>query len=233
MGTYGGPDIVTDGLIFALDTANKNSYPGSGTAINDLTVNNTNGTLTNGPTFNSGNAGTIAFDGGDDYIDFGSIISSDPLSLYGLNNFTIEVWVKANGTGDGFQRIIDKSSAGGAADGWGIWFGSTASTNYISLASAGSNLVTSTTSTDFGNWVHYVFTKSGNNYELWMNGVRKETNTNTTAIPSTTTNCRIGSWNHSTGRELNGEIATFRIYDTTLSATEVLQNYNATKTRFI
>ena len=62
------PKIVTDGLVLALDAANHKSYPGSGTAINDLTANNTNGTLTNGPTFNSGNAGSIEFDATNDFI---------------------------------------------------------------------------------------------------------------------------------------------------------------------
>ena len=47
------PKIVTDGLVFAVDAANKKSYPGSGTTWTDLAGSN-NGTLTNGPTFDSG-----------------------------------------------------------------------------------------------------------------------------------------------------------------------------------
>jgi len=67
-----GPTIVTDGLVLALDAADKNSYPGSGTTWNDLAGSN-NGTLTNGPTFDSGNGGSIVFDGVDDYVNLSNL----------------------------------------------------------------------------------------------------------------------------------------------------------------
>ena len=83
MGTFGGAQpIVTDGLVFAVDAANYESYPGSGTTWTDLAGSN-DGTLTNGPTFDSGNGGSIAFDGSDDKVTF----SSAP-SFY--TNYTIE-----------------------------------------------------------------------------------------------------------------------------------------------
>ena len=63
------PKIVTDGLVFAVDAANKKSYPGSGTTWTDLAGSN-DGTLTNGPTFDSGDGGSIVFDGTDDYVEF-------------------------------------------------------------------------------------------------------------------------------------------------------------------
>ena len=50
---YFSPRIVTSGLIFVVDAADKNSYPGTGTTWKDLSGNNYTGTLTNGPTFNS------------------------------------------------------------------------------------------------------------------------------------------------------------------------------------
>jgi len=72
MGTFGGAQpIVTDGLVFAVDAANYESYPGSGTTWSDL-VGSNNGTLINGPTFDSGNGGSIVFDGTNDYIDCGN-----------------------------------------------------------------------------------------------------------------------------------------------------------------
>ena len=60
------PKISTDGLVLALDTANRKSYPGSGTVWNDLSGNGNNGSLINGPTFNGANGGSIVFDGVDD-----------------------------------------------------------------------------------------------------------------------------------------------------------------------
>ena len=65
------PRIVTDGLVLALDAGNTKSYPGSGTIWYDRASANT-GTLTNGPTYSSGNGGSIVFDGVNDFINCGS-----------------------------------------------------------------------------------------------------------------------------------------------------------------
>mgnify|MGYP006213918775 FL=1 len=70
MATLYNPNIVTDGLVLCLDAANKRSYIGSGTAWDDLAGGN-NGTLTNGPTFDAGNGGSVVFDGANDYINLG------------------------------------------------------------------------------------------------------------------------------------------------------------------
>ena len=67
MSVSNNPSIISNGLILALDAADKNSYPGSGTAWTDLSGNGNNGTLINGPTFNTGSLGNIVFDGVDDY----------------------------------------------------------------------------------------------------------------------------------------------------------------------
>ena len=54
MAINAGPDVIEDGLVFCVDAANINSYPKSGTTWSDLAGSN-NGTLTNGPTFDTGN----------------------------------------------------------------------------------------------------------------------------------------------------------------------------------
>ena len=68
MGVAYNPNIVTDGLVLCLDAANKRSYPGTGTTWTDRSANGNNGTLTNGPTFDSANGGSIVFDGTNDYV---------------------------------------------------------------------------------------------------------------------------------------------------------------------
>jgi hypothetical protein len=60
------PKIVTDGLVLYLDAANTKSYVSGSTVWNDLSRSGYNGTLTNGPTFNISNGGSISFDGVDD-----------------------------------------------------------------------------------------------------------------------------------------------------------------------
>jgi hypothetical protein len=60
--------IVTDGLVLYLDAGNVKSYPTTGTTWTDL-VGVNNGVLTNGPTFNPSNGGSIVFDGTNDYVN--------------------------------------------------------------------------------------------------------------------------------------------------------------------
>jgi hypothetical protein len=74
------PNIVRDSLVLALDAADKNSYPGSGTSWYDLSGGYT-GTLTNGPTFSAANLGSIVFDGINDYVDTNVKLLRQALSL--------------------------------------------------------------------------------------------------------------------------------------------------------
>jgi len=68
MSGISGPKIITSGCVLSLDAADKLSYKGSGTSWYDLSGNNTTATLTNGPTFNAANMGSIVFDGTDDKV---------------------------------------------------------------------------------------------------------------------------------------------------------------------
>ena len=88
---FTGPNIITDGLVLALDAANSRSYPGTGTTWSDLSGNGNSGTLTNGPTFNSGNGGSIVFDGVDDNISFsGNTFNYSPGTS---GEVSLEIWV--------------------------------------------------------------------------------------------------------------------------------------------
>ena len=88
MASKSGPDIIEDGLVLCLDAASKRSYPGTGTVWTDLKGGN-NGTLTNGPTFDAGNGGSIVFDGSNDQVigtnsellSFGDGSNDSPFSL--------------------------------------------------------------------------------------------------------------------------------------------------------
>lgn len=228
------PDIVTDGMIFNFDAGFCSSYPRGGTNSIDISDNNLQGVLTNGPTY--GASGSIIFDGDNDFIDYGSIDSDNPLSLYGLTDFSVDIWVKASGVGDTFQRLIDKSSSGSMTNGWGVMIGgSSANTDTITMYINGTGVYTKAGGgvTDFGNWRHYTFVRSGSVTDLYVNGSFHDTQTASKTIPITTTNCRIGSWNHATARELNGEIGSIKVYNRSLTSTEVTQNYDAISPRYI
>jgi hypothetical protein len=63
------PNYITDGLIYYVDAGDASSYPGSGTTWTDLSGQGRTTTLTNGPTFDSGNGGSINFDGTNDFAE--------------------------------------------------------------------------------------------------------------------------------------------------------------------
>ena len=86
--------IVTNGLVLHLDAAQRRSYSGSGTVWTDLSGNGNNGTLTNGPTFNSANGGSIQFDGSNDHVNMGDILNN---VFAGTNpKYSFNVWVMFN-----------------------------------------------------------------------------------------------------------------------------------------
>jgi hypothetical protein len=66
MAFFRGPNVVTNGLVLALDAANPKSYVSGSTTWNDLSGNNYNGTLSGStiPTYNASNGGSLSFPGG-------------------------------------------------------------------------------------------------------------------------------------------------------------------------
>ncbi len=83
-------NIVKDGLVLCLDAAKRDSYSGVGTDWNDISGFRNNGVLTNGPTFNTDNGGSIVFGGLDDYVLVPNI-------SIGTKTFTIDTWFNING----------------------------------------------------------------------------------------------------------------------------------------
>jgi hypothetical protein len=234
--------IITDGLAFYVDAGDTDSYPGSGTTWTDISTNSNNGTLTNGPTFDSGDGGSIVFDGTDDYVGLGSVDSSNALSLAGTTGQTWEAWINVDGTGDQYQRIIDKSNEGGGTNGYVLSLDVNSNSGRI-LAKINNNTgdmpngVYGENMYTTGNWAHICVTRKNDTadtgWNFYSNAVVKlSRSTVNLTVPTTTTNAKIGTWNHTTSREFNGKIAVVRLYNRDLSADEVLQNYNAEKSRY-
>ena len=95
-----GPDIVLTGLQVYIDAGQTSSYPGSGTAWNDISGNGNNGTLVNSPTFTS--AGEAS------YFSFGSAGSQRTSFTYqtpvqtAATAFTWNIWTYPTGNSDSF-----------------------------------------------------------------------------------------------------------------------------------
>lgn len=89
MGIRRGPKITRDGLLFAIDAANKTSYDQTSADIQDLTTN-TDCELKSTPMFDPDNFGTFAFDGVNDAINFNSDIRIN-------GDFSWVIWFRATG----------------------------------------------------------------------------------------------------------------------------------------
>ena len=160
MGTFGGPDVVTDGLVFAIDAASARSYPGSGTTATSL-EGGVNGTLINGITFDSANGGSWEFDGVDQEI-------TAPLTQTFTSALTVETWYKSTdssrshlwsfGTSNANSLFMNINDSGFTA--WVFWQG------------GGSNAVRySTPQLMDGEINQLVFVHEGSTNKLYFNGV--------------------------------------------------------------
>ena len=118
MSAFGGPNTITDGLVLNLDAGNSKSYPGSGTTWFDKSGFGNNGTLINGPTFNTGNGGSIVFDGVDDY----AVIPDTNILSFTNAKMSVSAWVSIISsipTSIGNENIIINKA--NYANGWREW----------------------------------------------------------------------------------------------------------------
>ena len=227
-----GPDIVENGLILCLDAGNRESYSGSGTVWTDLASSN-NGTLTNGPTFSSANGGSIVFDGSNDFVSFQNV-SSINNSLNIVNNITIDCWIRVGnftniggiltyGTGSGEQYALWVSTGFPVSN--SIIFSSNWPNTWYTAASQ--QVLTNTP-------YHVIVTFSSGFWNIFINGVLNSSGTfPISTFPSVSNSYLTLGVNHPGGQEyFSGNIFSAKIYNRALNSTEVLQNYNALRSRF-
>lgn len=222
-----GGSIVTSGLVLALDASDRNSYSGSGTTWFDLTGNNITGSITGSstfPTYNSSNNGVLVFNGTNNVVDF-----RNPSALQ-ITVGSISIWfrgVQAPAVaGGGFNGLITKQLA------WGLFM----SGSLLVAFDWGASL-TRNTNRNIGdnNWYNICMTfteTSGtpsNNAIIYLNG--SPVLTTTVRNSSQTVSVQIGNGGMAS-QFLSGSVANASVYNRVLSASEVLQNYNAQKSRF-
>jgi hypothetical protein len=217
MGVKAGPRIVREGLIINVDASVSRSYSGTGSTANPL-IGTISGSLVNGVGFGTTNNGYFIFDGSNDYIDFGNS------SVLQQSTGTLSVWVKASSPGSVYRGIIAKRLA------YGLFFLNSVLIAYDwgadAARSTGINIADNT-------WKNVVLTyQSGvsNGTIIYLNGVSVLTNTIT--IVNQTSNM-FGGAEANANQYASCLISSFNMYSRTLTAQEVLQNYNATKGRYI
>ena len=219
-----GPTIVTNGLVLALDAGDKNSYPGSGTTWNDLSGNGNNGTLYNDTTYDSGNGGSLIFDGVDDEV----IVPNSP-SINVTDNVTVCMWVKVNSSNAGSVKVLLSKYPN---KGWEFVTNTSGNVGFHGRNGDGTyyNGLTSFSIYD-NNWYFLTGQKTGLYWKMWVNNTLvQNVVANTVGDISHNVNLRVA--NENGGYDASETVSTIMLYNRALSDTEVLQNYNATKGRF-
>ena len=211
-------DIVKDGLVLWLDANDKTSYPGTGTAWTDLSRGGNNGTLTNGFTYNSGNGGSIVFDGLDAYVNVNS-----NANILSKTAYTKTAWFYPTSF-----STNNNINSGGVSAQHAFWL---AGGNRLNAGhNGGWSTVQSTSTLSLNTWYYGAVTfDTTNGWKLYLNGIQESTSNSTTTFDG---NGEILIGSFAGGNLFTGRIAGTQVYSKVLTASEVLQNYNATKNRF-
>jgi hypothetical protein len=213
-------NIVTNGLVLNLDAGNLVSYGGTGTLWNDLTNTYSGGTLINGPTYDTSNGGSLVFDGTDDYVRVPNPISNN-------NTHTISFWYY-NDITKNLNVVISMSVELGYSfieiDNYAIFVGySTSSPQYRNYIY----------NTSVNSWNHFTVVKngSGDNMDLYLNGIKLTNYSGTVGDLGVNPTMYIGKF-QSNGWETKGKISSVLIHNRPLTQSEVIQNFNAHKSRY-
>ena len=225
MGLGHSPRIVTDGLVLCLDAASKRSYPGTGTTWTDLKGSN-NGTLINGPTFDSANGGSIVFDGTDEKATF----TFDVTSIK-----TYEIWtnaVAASNALGGHAYLLHNNGFDTSTGNSYVTIGIQPTQKYYAaLRGEWSNMNTGVTASN-SNTVQIVLSWNGTYQKVYINSEFKNQShmTVNTKTPHATTS--IAGYRDSDFRNMQGGVHSIKAYNRALTADEIRQNYLATKERY-
>jgi hypothetical protein len=229
------PKIVTSGLVLALDAANTNSYPRTGNSWFDLSGNNINGTLTN-CTFSSTFGGRFSFNGSTSLVNCGTATNINNIPAITICSWINKTNFSAAGQDD---RIVTKRNSAQGSGWWDFYTKYTQTIGFnADFLTTDINRETSTTiDLNTNNFVCVTWDGSATaaNIKFYINGVEASYTNSINGVggrvTETTNNLYIGNGNWG-NRPFFGSIYNTIIYNITLSATEVLQNYNATKARF-
>ena len=211
--------IVSDGLVFNYDAANRACYPKTGTIATD-TINNIAGTLS-GPTFLTNNDGVWNLDGIDDKI---TIASDAKYNQLGTGPWTFSIFMKKTGT-----------TPGGQYD--GIFYLSNTNRLKFQASDQVVNLEIGDEDSEIfdygssmvGSWHNITIVRENNGNALgYVDGILKGTANYAGDSFSDSNIMQIGY----NAQWLVAEIGNFQFYDQSLSSNEVLHNYNALKGRF-
>jgi len=205
------PSIVTSGLTLFYDAGFVPSYPRTGTTWNDLSGNNYSGTLVNTPTFSGASGGYFSFDGTDDYMSTTYTTPAQNATtsfswncwIYPIRNNNNDIFMGNRNTTLNFIKLTSNNF-----EYYPISFGGTMTLNV---------------------WQNICVVKNLTNFFYYKNGTQIAT---TTSSATLTTNPFFIGGDNTAAEYGQGRVAISTVYDRALSATEILQNYNALLPRY-
>jgi hypothetical protein len=225
-----GPKIITNNLILNMDFGNSKCYPGTGTSCTDLSTSSLIGELVNSPSFTSNiNNKYFSFNGNTN----SRLIRIPNSTLLDTQTPSVEVWIKTNATTQGgfwFEKGNVNTQYSLFQEGgniqWRMVLNGTMNTFSTNTINAGVNT---------SNWFQVVGTYSSGNRKLYVNGILKNSDSQTGTIATNAGGMSIGAYGgYNGGRDYyyNGDIAIVRVYNKQLTDQEVFNNYSALKGRF-
>lgn len=224
MSAHANPDIVSDGLVLCLDAGDRKSYSGSGTTWTDRSGNGNIGELVNSPTYSSSNVGHFQFATN----QYAKIPNNTDLDT---QTPSVEVWVKTNATtqhGFWFEKGTVNTQYSLFQEGANIrWRQNMAGIRQLSVTTA--NFMNTT------DWHQVVGTYTSGSRIIYINGVQVNSDSFVGTINTNSGGMSVGVYGGYTGGRgyyYNGNLAISRVYNRVLTPDEILQNFNATKSRF-
>jgi len=226
---YPGLPAATGGTITYLNGYTVHTFTSSGTFTpypwNDISGNNNSGSLVNGIGFNSyENGGTLTFDGSDDFVS----IPGGTLN----NGSTLEMWFKQ--TTNKQVELLKYGTGTIDTPGCHAVYYTPNTLRCLNFINGTRTFVSLTHTINLGDstWRQLLLSYTGNltggTASLYING-QLITSTSATSANSSFDGPGFSS---NSSYAFPGNLSTLRVYSRGLSAAEVLQNYNAQKSRF-
>ena len=259
MGFYFSPKVVTDGLILYLDAANEKSITSGSTTWYDLKkFPSYDITFYNDTKYVDGDKGSIRFDGANDYANR-PYVTGDLYDINLTNQITIDVWVKwdnilratdsvisfgrpfGNNTLGHYQWEFMKSNSVGGTQFRGIFAVSNTTQTYVFNQVTNDGFFTPNTPIESYRWYNFLYTYNFSTGSIigYVNGedaggTVAGVNPSSLQIPAVAQRhlCIGGATDIPGFNSMLGNIGVIKIYNKVLTPEEVLQNYNALKSRY-
>ena len=227
--TQPAPPLITTGLQLLYDAGNVSSYSNPSATWNDISGNTgRNATFVNSPTFNTGNGGSIYTNGLDQYAQSSYTGSA-------TDSYTFSAWFKNDNYSE--PKYILGRGRDGAGNGWSLQLqvstGGIVTAGVVPTVPSTIGIVANGTSILALNTWYYVtgVWTAGQSIKVYVNGSLQGTTTTAgTSLRTSTNGWWIGSI--STTIFTSGYNAVAQVYNSVLSDAQILQNFNANKTRF-